>query len=103
MPIIVFIVYPFPDFLSFFKIFPSFEADQKQNPSAKPRVYFPSLVPIVPPVGLKTIRFDHESRVLTIADLEKGGLRLFDVDQALVLPIHTNIQLLFASNDVIHS
>jgi heme/copper-type cytochrome/quinol oxidase subunit 2 len=36
-------------------------------------------------------------------DLPKGGLRLLEVDNPLVLPINTQIRLLVTSSDVLHA
>merc|ERR1719391_504533 len=36
-------------------------------------------------------------------DLQEGDKRLLECDNALVVPIHTSIQLLLTSADVIHS
>jgi len=36
-------------------------------------------------------------------DLPKGGLRLLEVDNPLVLPINIQIRLLVTSSDVLHS
>lgn len=44
-----------------------------------------------------------ESYMLDISEIEKGGLRLLEVDNELILPTNTSIRLLVTSNDVIHS
>jgi cytochrome c oxidase subunit II len=49
----------------------------------------------------KGLAFD--SNVIQQADLKPGQKRLLDVDNPLVVPIHTNIQVLVTSTDVIHS
>jgi len=49
----------------------------------------------------KLINF--ESRVIMEADLQPGQFRLLDVDNVLVLPIHTPIHVYVTSSDVIHS
>jgi len=49
----------------------------------------------------KGLAFD--SNVIQDADLKPGQLRLLDVDNPLVVPIHTNIRVLVTSTDVIHS
>ena len=45
----------------------------------------------------------QESFAVPIDSLEEGQLRNLSVDQSLVLPASTRIQLLVSSNDVIHS
>jgi cytochrome c oxidase subunit 2 len=37
------------------------------------------------------------------ADLKKGQLRLLETDNRVFLPVHTNVRLLIASDDVIHA
>jgi cytochrome c oxidase subunit II len=49
----------------------------------------------------KDLAFD--SNIIQDADLKPGQLRLLDVDNPLVVPIHTNIRVLVTSTDVIHS
>jgi len=49
----------------------------------------------------KGLAFD--SNVIQDADLKPGQLRLLDVDNPLVVPIRSNIRVLVASTDVIHS
>jgi cytochrome c oxidase subunit 2 len=49
----------------------------------------------------KNLAFD--SNVIQNADLKPGQIRLLDVDNPLVVPIHTNIRVLVTSTDVIHS
>jgi len=48
-----------------------------------------------------SVKFD--SYMLSESDLPKGGLRLLEVDNRLVLPDQTHIRLLVTSSDVIHS
>ena len=50
---------------------------------------------------LGEVKFD--SNIVAAADLKPGQKRLLDVDQPVVLPINTNVRLLFASTDVMHS
>jgi len=49
----------------------------------------------------KGLAFD--SNIIQDADLKPGQLRLLDVNNPLVVPIHTNIRVLVTSTDVIHS
>ena len=49
----------------------------------------------------KGLAFD--SNIIQQADLKPGQLRLLDVNNPLVVPIHTNIRVLVTSTDVIHS
>ena len=49
----------------------------------------------------KNLAFD--SNIIQDANLKPGQLRLLDVDNPLVVPIHTNIRVLVTSTDVIHS
>jgi cytochrome c oxidase subunit II len=49
----------------------------------------------------KGLAFD--SNIIQQADLKPGQLRLLDVDNPLVVPIHTNVRVLVTSTDVIHS
>jgi len=44
-----------------------------------------------------------DSYMVLEEDLPKGGLRLLEVDNPLVLPINTQIRLLVTSSDVLHS
>jgi cytochrome c oxidase subunit II len=49
----------------------------------------------------KELAFD--SNLIQDADLKPGEKRLLDVDNPLVVPIHTNIRVLVTSTDVMHS
>lgn len=49
----------------------------------------------------KTIQFD--SYLIAEDDLEKGELRLLEVDNRVVLPMKTHIRVLITSSDVLHS
>jgi cytochrome c oxidase subunit II len=49
----------------------------------------------------KGLAFD--SNIIQDADLKPGQPRLLEVDNPLVVPIHTNIRVLVTSTDVIHS
>lgn len=49
----------------------------------------------------KEINFDSYTK--SVADLEKGELRLLDVDNTVKLPILRSIRLLVTADDVIHS
>jgi cytochrome c oxidase subunit II len=49
----------------------------------------------------KALAFD--SNIIQDANLKPGQLRLLDVDNPLVVPVHTNIRVLVTSTDVIHS
>jgi cytochrome c oxidase subunit 2 len=46
---------------------------------------------------------NFESRLIQDADLKPGQMRLLETDNRVVLPIDTNIRLLFTSGDVLHS
>jgi len=41
--------------------------------------------------------------MLLAGDLKKGGMRLLEVDNRLVLPVRTNIRALLSAADVLHS
>jgi cytochrome c oxidase subunit 2 len=47
--------------------------------------------------------FEFDSNIVAEEDLEKGGKRLLEVDERVVLPVNTEIRLLMTSNDVIHN
>ncbi len=47
------------------------------------------------------LQFD--SQIIADKDLQEDQIRLLSVDNQLVVPVDTNIRLLFTSNDVIHS
>jgi cytochrome c oxidase subunit II len=49
----------------------------------------------------KNLAFD--SNIIQDADLQPGQKRLLEVDNPLVVPIHTNVRVLVTSTDVIHS
>jgi len=49
----------------------------------------------------KGLAFD--SNIIQQADLKPGQLRLLEVDNPLVVPVHTNVRVLVTSTDVIHS
>ena len=44
-----------------------------------------------------------EANMVLTEDLEEGQLRLLETDNRVVLPVNTNIRLLFTSDDVMHS
>jgi cytochrome c oxidase subunit 2 len=46
---------------------------------------------------------DFDSYMIPEADLEKGQLRLLEVDNRVVLPIDTHIRVIITSTDVLHS
>jgi len=46
---------------------------------------------------------DFTSYMIPASDLKKGGHRLLEVDNPVVLPVHTHIRILVAANDVLHS
>jgi cytochrome c oxidase subunit 2 len=46
---------------------------------------------------------EFDSIIIDDEDLKKGQPRMLSVDNAVVLPIQTNIRLLLTSNDVIHN
>ena len=62
-----------------------------------PEKRFPPLVAVVSP----GIAFD--SYMLQEHDLDKGNLRLLEVDNRLLIPVNTHVRLLTTSSDVIHS
>lgn len=47
--------------------------------------------------------FEFDSNIVGEEDLEKGGKRLLEVDERVVLPVNTEIRLLMTSDDVIHN
>lgn len=47
--------------------------------------------------------YDIDSYIVQSDDLEKGGFRLLEVDNSLVLPYRTDIRFRVTSEDVIHS
>jgi cytochrome c oxidase subunit 2 len=47
--------------------------------------------------------FTIDSRMIEDKDLPKGGKRLLEVDNRLVLPVNTTVRILLVSNDVMHS
>ena len=47
--------------------------------------------------------FTFDSYMIADQDLQEGQLRLYDVDNPVVLPVETDIRLLTTANDVIHS
>ena len=47
--------------------------------------------------------FTFDASMIADADLQEGQLRLFDVDNHVVLPVETDIRLLTTASDVIHS
>jgi len=46
---------------------------------------------------------EFDSRIVKEQDLSDGQFRLLTVDNQLVVPVNTNVRLLFTSSDVIHS
>lgn len=46
---------------------------------------------------------EFDSYIIPESDLEKGYLRLLEVDNRLILPESTHIRILVTSGDVIHS
>jgi cytochrome c oxidase subunit 2 len=51
--------------------------------------------------GSKTIEFD--SYMIPTSDLNKGDLRLLEVDNRLVVPIQTQVRVLVTAADVLHA
>lgn len=49
----------------------------------------------------KTLSFD--SRMIETKDLKPGQLRLLDVDNRMVVPVGTTVQLIITAGDVLHS
>ena len=47
--------------------------------------------------------FEFDSNIVDAEDLEKGGKRLLEVDERVILPVNTEIRLLMTSDDVIHN
>ena len=47
--------------------------------------------------------FTFDSYMIAEEDLEEGQLRLYDVDNRVVLPVDTDVRLLTTASDVIHS
>ena len=47
--------------------------------------------------------FEFDSNIVDEEDLPKGGKRLLEVDERVVLPVNTEIRLLMTSDDVIHN
>lgn len=47
--------------------------------------------------------FRFDSFILSTGDLERGGLRLLEVDKRIVLPVETHVRLVITGADVIHS
>jgi cytochrome c oxidase subunit 2 len=47
--------------------------------------------------------FTFDSILVAEEDLEEGQLRLLTVDNRVILPVDTNIQVLITSDDVIHN
>jgi len=50
--------------------------------------------------NFSSLNFD--SYMVTTSDLEKGQLRLLEVDNRVVIPIQTHIRLIITSSDVLH-
>jgi cytochrome c oxidase subunit 2 len=46
---------------------------------------------------------EFDSNIVAEEDLKKGQKRMLTVDNEVVLPVNTNVRLLFASDDVIHN
>jgi cytochrome c oxidase subunit 2 len=51
----------------------------------------------------KGYEFEFDSVMIPTKDLKAGQLRLLEVDHPLVVPVNTNIRLLFTADDVLHS
>ena len=47
--------------------------------------------------------FTFDAYMIADQDLQEGQLRLFDVDNSVVLPVETDVRLLTTATDVIHS
>ncbi len=47
--------------------------------------------------------FEFDSYMIKDEDLKPGQLRLLEVDNRIIVPVNTNVKVLIASNDVIHS
>jgi heme/copper-type cytochrome/quinol oxidase subunit 2 len=50
-----------------------------------------------------TQELNFDSYMVATSDLEKGQLRLLEVDNRLVLPANTHVRLIITSSDVLHS
>ncbi|MEN8236646.1 MAG: cytochrome c oxidase subunit II [Pseudomonadota bacterium] len=48
-------------------------------------------------------KIEFDSRIIKDQDLADGQIRLLSVDNELVVPVNTNVRLLFTASDVIHS
>lgn len=48
-------------------------------------------------------KIDFDSMVIDDASLKPGQMRLLDVDNRLIVPIHTNVRVIVTSDDVIHA
>ncbi|MCP4986294.1 MAG: cytochrome c oxidase subunit II [Colwellia sp.] len=46
---------------------------------------------------------EFDSYMVPTTDLDEGASRLLEVDNCLVLPIHTHVRILITGADVIHS
>lgn len=55
------------------------------------------------PTGADTEEISFDSYMVPEEDLEKGQLRLLEVDNPIYLPVGTHIRLLITSEDVLHS
>jgi heme/copper-type cytochrome/quinol oxidase subunit 2 len=84
--------YLFSDFISYkrFKYISAFEFTTTRYRWGH------SIMWVSPPIKI-------DSYMLPENALPKGGLRLLEVDNRLILPINTNIRVLVTSTDVIHS
>ena len=71
--------------------------DKKKSLPYHPQKRFPSLVAVVSP------RIAFDSYMLQENDLDRGNLRLLEVDNRLLIPVNTHVRLLTTSSDVIHS
>lgn len=67
------------------------------------RCEIPSMVPIIEPPKPTTVHYSFEQRAVLSSDLLPGHQRLRDCTNALVVPLHSVVRMVFTSDDVIHS
>ena len=48
-------------------------------------------------------KIEFDSNIIPEADLKPGQMRLLEVDNQIIVPVNTNIRLLFTAADVVHS
>jgi len=60
-------------------------------------------VPFFDSMIMKTYKLNFDSYMVNSDELLKGQLRLLEVDNSLILPSRTHIELIVSSEDVLHS